>query len=472
MTDASGRGDIIVASGLVGLALLLGGGSVAFPFQRMVVEIAAVAALGWYGFTGWRAPAGSAVRWALVIIVLTLALMLVQIVPLPPGIWQALPGRTVPAEVFDVTGEAGRWFPISLDPAATRGAIFYFLVPVMVFVATLHLDRRAQGRLVALFVAFAILNAILVTLQAQGLAFLTMYWTTPVRPGVGLFANKNHCAAMLIMAMPAATVLARDMLRNRPPSARYLAIGGVLVFLSLAVVGCLSRAGLALLPVGLGASMLVMARGRMSRRGIVIALTVATIILVTAFVFLPRTHIAAETLARFNTDTEGRYDFWPDVLTAIKSYFPVGSGLGTFVPVFTLHETLENVHLTYTNHAHSDYLEILLETGLAGTLLVVAFLGWLGIVFWHRARASRTGTVDHARGPAAQANGAFDTLVVSMTAILVLLIHSALDYPLRTLTLAACMAMFAAILASPAAFDRAMFVSSRYGRGAGKRGRP
>ena len=34
------------------------------------------------------------------------------------------------------------------------------------------------------------------------------------------------------------------------------------------------------------------------------------------------------------------------------------------------------VTVAWVNHAHNDYLELLLETGLAGLLLILAFLTW------------------------------------------------------------------------------------------------
>src|SRR3546814_9710840 len=45
--------------------------------------------------------------------------------------------------------------------------------------------------------------------------------------------------------------------------------------------------------------------------------------------------------------------------------------MGTFRPVFDAAERLEFVRPSYANRAHNDYLEYLLEAGVAGALLVV-----------------------------------------------------------------------------------------------------
>jgi O-antigen ligase len=458
MTHAERRGDLIVAGGLFGLALLLGGGSVFFPIQRMAVELTAVVALGWFCIRGWRTELGRASTIGLILVGATMLLILAQLVPLPPAWWRALPGRALPADILATIGAPDQWMPITLNPTATKATLFYFLVPAMLYIATLHLGRGGHRILFQVLTAFAIINALLVVLQAQGVTALTLYWTTPTRPGFGLFANKNHCAAFLVAAMPIAVSTCVHLLRDRSAGARYMASAVMLTLLSVTVFGCLSRAGLALMPIGLGSALLILLRDRLSRRTFLWSAVVLVVILVLAFFILPRTYIVAETLQRFGADREGRYDFWPDVLAAIRTYAPVGSGLGTFVPVFTLHETLENVHLTYTNHAHSDYLEIVLETGGAGAVLVAAFLLWFVLTAAKQLRDN-------------WATSGFDLIAASATAILVLLIHSGLDYPLRTLALSGLFAVAAAVLASPAAFRSAMSSTSGYGRRQGSRKR-
>ena len=68
------------------------------------------------------------------------------------------------------------------------------------------------------------------------------------------------------------------------------------------------------------------------------------------------------------------------------------------------------------NHAHNDYLEVLLELGVPGGLLILTFLAWWGrraVQIW------RSGSTT----PFAWA---------AMVATATLLAHSIVDYPLRT----------------------------------------
>jgi len=451
MTRDKRRGDAIVAWGLFGLALSLGGGSVGFPLPRLVVELAAALCLGWYGVRGWRADAGRSTAVAMGLLILTLLLIGLQLVPLPPAVWRQMPGRLLAAGVLDTVGASEQWMPVSLDPSATQATAFYFLVPLVLFVGTVHLDRNGQVMLLRIFVGFALVNGLLVILQSQGMAWLTPYMTGGTRPGTGLFANKNHCATMLVMAMPAAAAVSQEWRRTSAPAARRMA-GGVMVgFLAMTVFGCLSRAGLALLPIGLGASVFILLPRNLSRRHLLIGAGLAIAVLIVAAIILPQTHIVEQALIRFNSDQDERYNFWPDVLKGIRHYFPIGSGLGTFVPVYATEESLVTVHRTYTNHAHSDYLEIALETGVAGLALVGAFLVWFAVTVWHRMVAQ-------------PAKAGMPILLVALIGIVILLCHSAVDYPLRTLALAGSMAVFGGILASTAPFQDAASEVMRYRR--------
>ncbi len=72
--------------------------------------------------------------------------------------------------------------------------------------------------------------------------------------------------------------------------------------------------------------------------------------------------------------------------------------------------------VAWVNHAHNDYLELLLETGLPGLLLMLAFLGWF--VFQ---------TTRVWRSPFASLFAKAATIAAAA-----ILVHSIVDYPLRT----------------------------------------
>lgn len=437
MAQAGGRGDAIAAGGLLVVALIFGGGSRLFPAFRLLVELAAVLALAWFTWRPWQRPQGWPTWMAIALLVGTVLLLLAQLVPLPPSTWQALPGRQEAAAVYAAADASDRAAPLSLDPAGTRASIAFFLVPLAMFVAALRSGANGRRLLLRLIAGFAILNGALVVLQFQGLSWLTFYYTTSTRPGTGLFANKNHSAVFLVAAMPALAWTIMQGWHTAPPATRRWVAAAATGFISLTVFGCLSRAGLALLPIGLAVSGMILVERWPTRRNAALMVGGLLVVAVLLAIVLPQTAVVGRALERFDADSDLRYQFWPVVVDAVKAYLPVGSGFGTFPQVFATREPLSIVRPTYVNHAHSDYMEIALEGGAPAIILVACFLAWLGVIAAMRLWNSR------------QARAAFMPVAIAVAGLLELMLHSILDYPLRTLALASLAATYCAMLAAP-----------------------
>ena len=110
---------------------------------------------------------------------------------------------------------------------------------------------------------------------------------------------------------------------------------------------------------------------------------------------------------------------------------PFGSGLGSFRNVYSLYEQPEKVTDVYVVHAHDDYLEIALELGVAGIILMLAFLAWWAAAVWRAWRSAEGGPFARAAAIASAA----------------VLVHSLVDFPLRTAGIAVCFALCLAFLA-------------------------
>jgi O-antigen ligase len=131
------------------------------------------------------------------------------------------------------------------------------------------------------------------------------------------------------------------------------------------------------------------------------------------------------------TSVSERQTMWANTAPAAVDFMPVGSGIGSFPALYASFENPSEVTTIYTSHAHNDYLEIALETGLPGVLLVIAFLFWWGSRTWSIWRSPQI-DVYAAAGTVASA---------------ALLLHSFVDYPLRTAGLSAIMAACLALMA-------------------------
>jgi O-antigen ligase len=436
-------GPTLLGAALLGFALVLGGGSLRFPLTRMIVEIAAAGVLLWYALRGWRAPVD---RWSAGVIVLLLAMMavpLIQLIPLPPSIWTALPGRETAAAVIEAAGLAPRWMPISLQPDATRLAAAYLIPPITMFVVTLHATPAQRVLYGWVIVALALAGALLGLLQTAGQEGFYIYNVGRYTAATGFFANKNHHADLLLVAilLAAGLTAAGGALGVRSPPR--LVTAGVIAILVLAVPAANSRMGLLLLPVALLPAALLLTPPGYYRRLRARDAGIAAAVLAGLVAVAATSGVVARLLDRFSNDPDSRTTFWPDVINAIAHYQPVGSGLGSFIKIFQRHESMSTLHFTYVFHAHNDVMEIALEAGWAGVALIVAAVAlWLA-GSWRVLRRA--------------AWGAFTPVhVACVLGIAILLAHSLVDYPLRTLALACVVAFLAACLApAPAAMGLA-----------------
>ena len=140
-----------------------------------------------------------------------------------------------------------------------------------------------------------------------------------------------------------------------------------------------------------------------------------------------------------------RSEIWQHSGEAISDHWLGGSGIGTFPALYPQYEDPATVDRTYINHAHNDYLEILLEAGLPGAALLILFLVWWGnraLSIWrsqHSAELARAACIASAA----------------------ILLHSLVDYPLRTAAIATSMAMALALMADPATRRRARLAELR-----------
>jgi len=121
---------------------------------------------------------------------------------------------------------------------------------------------------------------------------------------------------------------------------------------------------------------------------------------------------------------EMRGDITPAVWDIAVRNLPWGTGVGSFDDVYRMYEPDALLMPAYVNHAHNDYLEIIMTGGLAGGVILAATLGVLVSRSWAIFRAAR----EHLR--------AYLLPATALIALAVLLVASLVDYPLRTPALA------------------------------------
>jgi O-antigen ligase len=421
--------DFQVTAGLLAITMAIGGAGDSFPFLEMLLELCALATLGYFVLTRRTWTFNLETRLALAVLGFILMLPLLQLIPLPPQLWHRIPGREAAAQLDQIMGWQV-WRPWSLDVEGTIRAFLELLVPAAVFVGCTFLTLQERMRLMAIVVAFALFSALLGIAQLVSAGSLTPYASAHTGYPVGLFVNRNHNAALLLMAIPLTGALAAVRpLNGKSRLPVTLATVSAFVIFSVVVLGTTSRGGLLLLPLALAAGLLLLVR-RQSAGEVAVpaAVTLGAAALVVVF-----NGGVTRTLTRFSSLQDDRLNYWHDIAWAVKHYGLAGTGFGTFVPVFQSAESLESVVPQYINHAHNDYLELFLEGGIPAAWLLLCFLAIVALALVHSSKSGR---------PAERRLINFG----AVAGMLLIMLFSLVDFPLRMLALSGPFALLLAVL--------------------------
>jgi tetratricopeptide (TPR) repeat protein len=394
-------------AGVVFVAPLLMGGR--HPVGKLVYVVFACLAAGAFCLrqclaaeARWRR---SGAEWLILAVVI---LLLLQVTPLSQGMLQRVsPGLLELLPLWqdgsDAPVHVGSWRTISVTPRETRAGLVVFLAHALVFVTIVQRvsTREDVERLLLWIGAAAGGMAALALLQyffGNG-RFLWIY-THPSRDtyvaAKGSFENQNHLAQYLALGLgPLVWIAWRRFESLHGSNARRT---HAFDWRSQAP-SLLAAAGLAAVGV---AGLLTFSRGG------VIAIFVATAVCVGAYAWkkllgprsiacLGAVGVAAalailaygyEPLVRkLGTLQESqsvedlslaRAKLWGAMLQAVPNHPMFGAGVGSHVAVYPTY--MEDYFNKTYSHGENGYLQILLETGVAGCLLLALGIGLA--LFW------------------------------------------------------------------------------------------
>jgi O-antigen ligase len=430
----------------IAFTFLTGGGSRADIQSLIILRPLAVIACGvallrlrWEQVTAHRFLFGMAAA--------VFTLVGLHLIPLPPSLWSLLPGRGIIAEIDKVAGLGSVWRPLSMVPSATWNALYALFVPLAVLLLGVQIEREDRFRLLIAILGAGFATGLVGMLQVLGAGDGPLYFYNVTNNGlaVGLFANRNHQGIFLACLFPVLAVFACAGIKTEEQG-RFrlgLAIAASVVLVPLLLVTG-SRAGLILGVVGLLSVPLLYRKSELlrSKKAKVRRFNlpvVAGAVLVMALGALTMLMSRAEALQRLlaSDKSDDRLLVWPYIAEIAWKYFPVGSGIGSFIEVYRIDEPYALLSPIYTNHAHNDWLELYMTAGLAGLAL-------LAVVIFAFAKAT------HRAWRSAPAKSR-ETMFARLGSILLVMIAlgSIGDYPLRTPSLA-CIWVIAALWLSPA----------------------
>lgn len=426
------------------MLVLAGGASRADVPGQAIVRGAAAVALAIAALFAAR-PEDRAPCIVLALLAAAAILTLLQLVPLPPAWWSTLPGHSLLSQA--IAGDQP-WRPLSIQPGATLNAVMSLVVPAAVLLLAAATRRSEREKIMTALLILVAASAFLGLMQFSGSTLNSPLINDSPGEVSALFANRNHFALFLAFGCLLAPVW--GTWTGHHASWRIpLAIGMLVLFL-LIILASGSRAGLAIGMVGtaIGLTIARQMSHRQRRRlprwaepAIGAIIIVATTALVSASLLSGRAQ-SIDRLLTVDTANDMRSRGLPTVVGAVKAYFPTGAGFGSFDTVFRIHEPFELLKPTYFNHAHDEYLEVLIDGGLPGFVLLAFALGWWLVASFKVWRHKPSSQVMLGR--------------IGSGLLLLLALASAFDYPARTPLIMAILVLAAAWLEWGAAVQTAL----------------
>jgi O-antigen ligase len=365
-------------------------------------------------------------RITIALLSLFLAIVLLQMIPLPAGIVKIISPKTyelrnqltVTVPVTDVQSEFQNpqseiqspsqseirnpksemllssnlnpqsWFPLTLFPLATKVEFFKWLALAGLFIFLFRWRLTDNG--------YRITNHLIIAIFLVGVFeslygifeffsghrhILNLDFSSRMLSVTGTFVNRNYFAGYLLMVIPLTIGFLFSREANQPGrfmgwrhrlsslDGKTLLLGFGLILLILGLLLSASRGGILSLLVSLSMiSLLFRGQRREQRVSRVSVLIFGLALLWAVWIGLDAV------ISRFFTVSEGfeeRWGMWANTIGILKDFPLLGSGLGTFVEIFPMYRSFHIVGL-YT-HAENDFLQLASEVGLlgAGTLLIL-----------------------------------------------------------------------------------------------------
>ena len=425
-----------VAPAYLFLCLLLGGSHQGI-WGNALLQLLAVAIIAWALVERREEPLPRPARQLFVIVALAVGLAIAQLIPLPANIWTGLPGREFVVSGFEQLGIEPTAMPISLSPYDSLAVLLALLPPLGMLAAIVGLRAYSTAGLASALVGGAMAGVLLGILQVSSPVPQASPWylyrISNFGLATGFFANSNHMADLLLVTIPFIAAVgaklrerAKDV-RTRSTGLAVASSGLVLAVLGLILNQSLAGYGLGV-PVVLASLIILFAPSGAWTRGALAAIAVAGLVAI-ALLWVSPIGSQFDRLGA-STSVTSRREIATNGLILVRKFAPVGSGLGTFQELYPLTEDPTKVDRFYVNHAHNDYLELAVETGVAGMLLILVFLAWWSAKVWRMLRS-----------PASD-----QFAIAGAIASATILLHSLVDYPLRTAAMSAVFAMCLALI--------------------------
>ena len=296
-----------------------------------------------------------------------------QLVPLPVWLWSALPGREPFLEAAKIAEISQPWRPIAIAPDLAIGSFLALLFPLAALTILIKLPEDDYRFFLIAMICVMITSSVIGIAQFIQKGQDIFHWYTVMNTGLptGMFANRNHQAIFLAMGLPCiASWISLSSTKSLNIIFSFIAVSIIIFTIILSE----SRAGILILILNIFLSLFLMKKflGNSIKWFNLLIVTVFTLAIFIALQWM-NLFTVGERFSSTNFD-ELRFQIIPIIVTLCWRFFPVGSGFGSFEVIYRMIEPFNLLGPEYLNHAHNDFLELVLEGGLVALFAISLFL--------------------------------------------------------------------------------------------------
>ncbi len=291
-----------------------------------------------------------------------------QTVPLPASVLRLISPVTFELQSFYSLNNNSA-MPISFNTYQTVSETVRWAAFLTVFAisAAIFTDRKNLSGALKTLSIFGFSLAIFAIVQ-KATWQKGIYWFWELNLGgvpFGPFVNRNHFAGLMGMLIP----LGLGLALTQQTKEKKIFFGFMTVIMAVSLFFSFSRGGIISFFCGMVVFSLLMIQGQQSKKVWLIGFFVSVVLCYVIYLGID------PVIKRFyETDISGeeRLVVWSATWNAVKDFWLTGSGLGSFINIFPLYSP--PIRGGIYDHAHNDYLEFFLETGLPGAFFLLAFL--------------------------------------------------------------------------------------------------
>jgi O-antigen ligase/tetratricopeptide (TPR) repeat protein len=336
------------------------------------------------------------------LLLIGLLLIVLQTVPLPPGLLARLsPGMAGLLPLWGADAKAmglfANWPCLSFTPAETLAGLVSFVDYAMLFCVAVQRIRDVEDieRLLRWCAVSALVMACLGLAQllfgnGKFFWFYEHPFSNPADSATGSFTNRNHFAQFMALGIGPMIWWLQDTMRRMRGRGEQSNVAIVLLGLALGLVLfagllSLSRGGISAMLLAAAICTVVCYRSSSLGRRLVATLAGAGVLIgVSLAIFgYDRVSDRVETLSSGSLEKVdgggGRRTIWATSLKAVPSNMVLGTGVGSFSEVYSVYAETPDRLGREPSHAECCYLQVLVETGVIGLGLLmwgVVLCGW------------------------------------------------------------------------------------------------